>query len=76
MTHILHLSKSALVYTPVRKRLAVALSQNDTLTGLDLSYNSVTPAAAMVLAFALKVCIADDTSWASRPPYHEFRRPP
>lgn len=40
---------------PDRQRLAVALIENDTLTSLDLSYNSVTPAAAMVLAFALKV---------------------
>lgn len=38
-----------------RQKLAVALSQNSTLTSLDLSYNSVTPAAAMVLAYALKV---------------------
>lgn len=38
--------------------LAVALSQNDTLTSLDLSYNSVSPAAAIVLAFALKVWYA------------------
>lgn len=40
---------------PDRQRLAVALIENNTLTSLDLSYNSVTPAAAMVLAFALKV---------------------
>lgn len=37
------------------KILAAALCENDTLTRLDLSYNSVTPAAAMVLAFSLKV---------------------
>lgn len=37
------------------QRLAVALSRNNTLTSLDLSYNSVTPAAAIVLAHALKV---------------------
>lgn len=35
--------------------LAVSLFENDTLTNLDLSYNSVTPSAALVLAFALKV---------------------
>lgn len=37
------------------KMLAVALFENDTLTHLDLSYNSVTPSAALVFAFALKV---------------------
>lgn len=37
--------------------LAVSLFENDTLTSLDLSYNSVTPSAALVLAFALKVHI-------------------
>lgn len=35
--------------------LAVSLFENDTLTSLDLSYNSVTPSAALVFAFALKV---------------------
>lgn len=37
------------------KMLAVSLFENDTLSSVDLSYNSVTPSAAMVLAFALKV---------------------
>lgn len=37
------------------KILAVSLFENDTLSSVDLSYNSVTPSAAMVLAFALKV---------------------
>lgn len=37
------------------KVLAVSLFENDTLTHLDLSYNSVTPSAALVFAFALKV---------------------
>lgn len=41
--------------------LAVSLFENDTLTHLDLSYNSVTPSAALVFAFALKV-----RSWAQR----------
>lgn len=40
--------------------LGAALCENDTLTSLDLSYNSVTPAAAMVLGFALKV---ERTKW-------------
>lgn len=38
-----------------RQILASALCENDTLSSLDLSYNAITQAAAMVLAFALKV---------------------
>lgn len=44
--------------------LAVSLFENDTLTHLDLSYNSVTPSAALVFAFALKVRThRKDTGW-------------